>query len=262
MTTTIAVNNQKGGVAKTTTCLSLGACLAELGQSVLLLDLDPQANLTLSLGLKPDELRRTVGDALLGNTSLVSVSRESSVFDLDLAPANQGLAVLDKVLYGQPGYELRLKQRLAAMGDGHYEIILIDCPPAFSTLTLNALTAADLLIIPIQPEYYAAHSLRHILQLVRLTRERTNPRLAYRVLVTMYDRRNKICQVVLDQMRGELNGALLNTIIEVDTRLRESPASGQPITLYAPKTRGAQQYRALAQELMHKELMKDERPGH
>jgi len=262
MTTTIAVNNQKGGVAKTTTCLSLGACLAELGQSVLLIDLDPQANLTLSLGLKPEELRRTVGDALLGNTSLVSVSRESPVLGLDLVPANPGLAVLDKVLYGQPGYELRLKQRLEAMGDGRYETLLIDCPPAFSTLTLNALTAADLLIIPVQPEYYAGPSLRHILQLVKLTRERTNPRLAYRVLVTMYDRRNKISQVVLDQMRGEMNGAVFNTIIEVDTRLRESPASGQPITLYAPKTRGAQQYRALAQELMNKELIKNERSRH
>jgi len=246
----IAIHNQKGGVAKTTTCLSLGACLAELGQTVLLLDLDPQANLTLSLGLKPDELHRTVGDALLGNTSLVSVSRECPVLGLDIAPANQGLAVIDKVLYGRPGYEFHLEHRLKAMENGCYDLVLIDCPPSFGTLTLNALTVADLLIIPVQPEYYAAYSLRQIAQLIKLARERTNPRLTYRVLATMVDRRNKICQVILEQMRSKLNGALFNTLIEVDARLRESPAFGQPITLYAPKTRGAQQYRALAQELM------------
>jgi chromosome partitioning protein len=217
---------------------------------VLLIDLDPQANLTLSLGLKPDELRRTVGEALLGNTSLVSVSRESGVPGLDIAPANQGLAVLDKVLYGQKGYEFHLRHRLDAMRDGYYDVVLIDCPPAFGTLTLNALTAADLLIIPVQPECYAAHSLRHILELVKLARKRTNPRLSYRVLVTMYDRRNKICRATLEQMGQALGETLFNTIIEVDTRLRESPALGQPVTLYAPKTRGAHQYRALAQELM------------
>ncbi len=253
MATTIAISNQKGGVAKTTTCLSLGACLAEIGQSVLLIDLDPQANLTLSLGLRPEELRRTVGEALLGNTSLVSVSRESPVFDLDIVPANQELVVLDKILYGRKGYEFHLKNGLDAMGEGFYDVVLIDCPPSFGTLTLNALTAADLLIIPIQCEYYAAHSLRQIVELVKLVREKTNPRLIYRVLVTMYDRRNKICQVILEQMQRGLSRVLFKTIIEVDTKLRESPAFGQPITLYAPKTRGAQQYRALAEELMNHE---------
>lgn len=253
MATNIAISNQKGGVAKTTTCLSLGACLAEMGQSVLLIDLDPQANLTLSLGLKPEEMRRTVGDALLGNASLVSVSRESSVFDLDIVPANQGLVVLDKILYGRPGYEFHLKDGLNTMDDGSYDIVLIDCPPSFGTLTLNALTAADLLIVPVQCEYYAAHSLRQIIEMVRLVRGKTNPRLIYRVLVTMYDRRNKICQIILEQMQRGLSKVLFKTIIEVDTRLRESPVFGQPITLYAPKTRSTQQYRALAKELINDE---------
>jgi chromosome partitioning protein len=253
MATTIAISNQKGGVAKTTTCLSLGACLAEMGQSVLLIDLDPQANLTLSLGLRPEELRRTVGEALLGNTSLVSVSHESSVFDLDIVPADQGLAVLDKILYGRQGYEFHLRNGLNAMDGGLYNIILIDCPPSFGTLTLNALTAADLLIVPVQCEYYAAYSLRQIMGLVKLVREKTNPRLIYRVLVTMYDRRNKISQVILEQMQRGLNKVLFKTIIGVDTKLRESPAFGQPITLYEPKTRGAQQYRALAEELINYE---------
>jgi chromosome partitioning protein len=196
MTKIIAISNQKGGVAKTTTCVSLGACLAELNQSVLLIDLDPQAHLTVSLGLKPENLRRAVDDALLGYTSL------------------------------------------------------IDCPPSFNTLTLNGLAAADMLIIPVQCDYYAAYSLRHYMKMITQVREKMNPWLSYRVLVTMYDRRNKICQVILDQMQRGLNSALLNTIIEVDTKLRESPAFGQPITLYAPTTRGTEQYRALAKELM------------
>lgn len=247
----IAISNQKGGVAKTTTCLSLGACLAELGQAVLLIDLDPQANLTLSLGLQPDELRHTVDDALLGNASLVSVSRETSVFGLDIVPASQGLMVLDKILYGRKGYEFYLRNGLEAMGSGYYDLVLIDCPPSISTLTLNALTAADLLLIPAQCEFYAAHSLRQTMELIKLVREKTNPQLTYRVLVTLYDRRNRISQAVLEQMRQALGDVLFDTIIEVDTRLRESPAFGQPITCYAPGTRSAQQYRTLAKELLN-----------
>ena len=118
MTATVAISNQKGGVAKTTTCLSLGACLAELQKSVLLIDLDPQANLTLSVGLKPRELRRTVGDVILGNATLVSVSRESATSGMDIAPANQGLTVLDKVLYGRPGFQFRLRDELATLDQG------------------------------------------------------------------------------------------------------------------------------------------------
>ena len=251
MTKTIVVSNQKGGVAKTTTCLSLGASLSELGHFVLLVDLDPQAHLTLSMGLNPKKLRRSVHDALLGNNSLVSVSRESSVPGLDIIPANQRLVVLEKVLYGRNGFQNRLKRGLEAMGNGFYDFVLIDCPSALGTLTLNALTAADLLIIPIQCEYFAAHTLLNYMKLVQHMREKTNPQLAYRVLVTMYDRRNKICQVTLDQMQRGLSEAFFETIIEVDTKLRESPVLGQPVTFYAPKTRGAEQYRALAKELLN-----------
>lgn len=251
MVTTIAISNQKGGVAKTTTCLSLGACLAEMGRSVLLIDLDPHANLTLSLGLKPQELRRTISDALLGNTSLVAVSRESAVSNLDIIPANQELDVLDKILYERKAYEFYLKNKLDAMGKSLYEFVLIDCAPSSGPLTLNALTAADLVVIPVQCEYYAAHSLRQVMGLVRMVREKTNPRLIHRILVTMYNRRNRICRLIFDQMKCELSQILFKTVIEVDARLRESPAFGQPITRYAPNTRGAQQYRALAKELMN-----------
>ena len=250
MTKVIAISNQKGGVAKTTTCLSLGACLAEMGQMVLLIDLDPQANLTLSLGLNPQGLRRTVGDALLGNSSLVSVSRESPVFGLDILPANHGLTLLDKALYGRPGYQFRLKEGLGEIEQDFYNFVFIDCPPSLGTLTLNALTAADLAIIPIQCEYFAAKTLNRHIDVLKRVREKTNPRLAYRVLVTMYDQRNGICRVILGQMQRKLDSLLFETRIDVDTKLRESPVYGQPITLYAPKTRGAEQYRALAQELL------------
>ena len=249
MVATIVINNQKGGVAKTTTCLSLGACLAEMGHSVLLIDLDPQAHLTLSLGLNPNQLHRTITDALLRNNSLLSVSRESPVFDLDIVPANQNLALVDKLLYRQEGYEFQLKRSLEALED-YYEIVLVDCPPSVSALTLNALTAANLLIIPVQCEYYAAQSLERIIKLAKLVQAKTNSCLTYRLLVTMYDRRNKICRLIYERMRRHLSGVLFTTVIEVDTKLKESPAFGQPITHYAPDTRGAQQYRALARELM------------
>ncbi|MEE8391449.1 MAG: ParA family protein [Anaerolineae bacterium] len=251
MTRTIAISNQKGGVAKTTTCLSLGACLAEMKQSVLLIDLDPQAHLTVSLGVKPEKLRRAVDDALLGYTSLVSVSRESSILGLDIVPASRMLIVLDKILYGQKDYQFHLKRGLEAMGQDFYDFVLIDCPPSFNTLTLNGLAAADMLIIPVQCDYYAAYSLRYYIKMIHQVREKMNPWLTYQVLVTMYDRRNKVCQVILDQMQRGLNSTLFETIIEIDTKLRESPAFSQPITLYAPKTRGTEQYRALAKELMN-----------
>lgn len=250
---TITIANQKGGVAKTTTCLSLGASLAQRGRSVLLVDLDPQAHLTMSLGLNAVQLRRTIGDTLLANSPLVSVTRETDVPLLDLAPANQGLNMLDKLLYRLSNYESVLKNRLEAMDAGYYDVIIIDSPPFFGTLTLNALTAADLLIIPTQCEYYASRSLHHILQLLRLVRQKTNPALAYRVLITMFDRRNRISHIIRRQLERSFSDTLLETIIEVDTKLRESPIFGQPVTLYAPHTRGATQYRALAQELMNHE---------
>jgi len=246
----VAIANQKGGVAKTTTCLSLGASLAERGLSVLLIDLDPQAHLTVSLGVDPGGLRHSVKDAFLGNASLVSVTRETGVALLDLAPANEGLSTLDRLLYGRPRYEFFLRNCLDAMDRGYYDVTLIDCPPSFGTLMLNAFTAAELLVVPTLCEYYASLSLRQVLRLVQLVRRKTNSKLVYRVLITMFDRRNKISHTIRGQLEHSFSDALFETVIEVDTRLRESPIFGQPITLYAPRTRAAEQYRALAQELI------------
>jgi len=254
MSITIAISNQKGGVAKTTTCLSLGAALAEMGHGVLLIDLDPQANLTLSLGLDSKQLRRTVIDTLMGNNSLVGVSRQTNTSVLDIVPANSELTLVDKVFYKLPGYQFRLKQAIGRIFQGLYQYILLDCPPYLAPLTLNALTAADLLIIPVQCELYAAHSLRQIIGLALQMREQVNANLDYRVLVTMYDERNKISRIILEQMQNELGKVLFKTIIQIDTKLRECPAFGKPITSYAPKSRAAQQYRALAQELQCQEI--------
>lgn len=236
-------------MAKTTTCLSLGACLVELGYSVLLVDLDPQAHLTLSLGLQPEKLSRTVGEALLANLTLVAASRESSLAGLDLVPANQELAVTEKLLAGHKGSEFYLRRRLAGLNPELYDYVLLDCPPAFGPLTLNALTAAQLLLLPVQCEYYGVQSLYRTLRLARLVQQKTNPGLRCQVLVTMFDQRSRLSRAILAQLQQQLAALLCQTLIAVDTKLKESPAYAQPITRYAPKSRGAQQYRALAQEL-------------
>ena len=250
---TIAIGSQKGGVSKTTTTLSLGASLAAnngASRSVLLIDLDPQANLTMALGINPNDVRRMVGDALLDQSSLLAVSRESPIANLDLVPANQGLLMLDKALFGRPGFEYRLKQQLTGPQTSQYDLVLCDCPPAFGTLTLNALTAADLLIIPVACEYFAARSLQQFIELLNLVKNNTNPGLQYRILITMFDKRNRISHIIHDQIRARFGAAVFNTIISIDTKLRESQVIGQPITHYAPHARSTEEYRALAAELM------------
>ncbi len=247
MTYVIAVANEKGGVAKTTTALSLGAAMVEQHQKALVVDLDAQANLTLAMGIKPKDLNGTVSDVLLGSGDLESITHETPLPGLDLAPANNSLLMAERFLEVRDDHEYLLKRALERVSE--YDTVILDCPPALGSITRLALTAADLLIIPTQCEYFSAHALQDVLEMIRDVRATTNPRLRYRLLLTMVDRRNRIHRTLYEQVRNAFGTAVFDSIIEVDTRLRESPIFAQPITVYAPNSRGAEQYRQLAKEL-------------
>lgn len=246
----VAISSQKGGVAKTTTCLSLGAALAERGKSVLLVDLDPQAHLTRALGVNPEQVRRSVGDVLLKQSTLLQVSRESAWSNLDLVPADRGLILVEKVLYGSKGYEFRLRASLEALQGRYYEIVLFDCPPSFGPLTLNALSASNLVIIPVTCEPFAAQSLQAFMKLLEMLRSNANPLIDHRLLVTMYDNRTRLARLIYDQYRQKYSAKMFETKIPLDNKLRESSVFSRPITQYAANARSAQEYRSLAEELM------------
>ena len=249
MTHIIAIANAKGGVAKTTTTLSLGASLAEMGKKVLLIDLDPHANLTLSLGFKPASFERTVAGLLLGNDDLNGAVIPTNFRDLELVPSNHELNLAEPHLLVRADYMMLLDATLKDTQS--YDTIIIDCPPTTGTLTKNALSAADLLIIPTQPEYFSAHALRDMLNLILAIRQENNPKLRYRILLTMLDKRNRIHRSLAEQIRTAFNEAIYEVEIEIDTRLRESAILGQPINQYAPESRATKQYRALAEETGH-----------
>jgi chromosome partitioning protein len=250
MTTTITLSNEKGGVAKTTSALSVGAALAEMGQRVLLVDLDPQANLTLALGYEPGEAQRTSADVLLDMVPVLSARRSTDVTNLDLVPGASRIESAEQFLPVRSDYTTVLRRALRVVPSLPYEYVVIDCPPALGAITINALTAADLLVIPTQPEYFSAYALRNMMSLIRRVRQDGNAELAYRVLVTMLDRRNRSHRNIYEQLRGTFGAGVLTTVIEIDTKLRESPIAGLPITQYKSGTRGSVQYRVLAQELM------------
>lgn len=243
----ITVANEKGGVAKTTTVLSLGGALVEAGFEVLLVDLDAQANLSLGLGVDPGKVRRSIADVLLNSASLLNISRETSIPGLDLAPSNMDMGLAERFLSIRQDYEHVLQNAIKNVPP--YDYILLDCPPSLGAVSLNALTAADLIIIPTQPEYFSVHGLRGVLATIRRIRNQGNPNLSYRVLITMMDRRNRIHRTLSDQLRATFGDGVLQTVIEIDTKLRESTVVGLPITQYFTRSRSALQYRALAQEL-------------
>jgi chromosome partitioning protein len=247
MTYTIAVANQKGGVAKTTTTLSLGGALARTGLDVLLVDLDPQANLTLALGSEAGRQPGAIADVFLREASISSISRPSPVAGLDFVPSVVEMENAEQMLPLRQSYEYVLKNSL----QDHlpYDVILVDCPPAVGALTTNALIAADLLIIPTQPEYFSAFALRHMMGVIRTVRARGNPALIYRILITMRDLRNRIHRSLCEQLKTTFGDGLFETVIDVDTKLRESAVAGLPITSYAQHSRSALQYSALALEL-------------
>lgn len=253
MSQVVAISNQKGGVAKTTSCISLGACLAERGNKTLLIDLDPQANLSLSLGIHDDEVDETISDAI--ETSLNprklkwdELIRKTSLNGLDLIPSDARLWTVERLISEKPGYETELIQ-LIERWKKDYDYILIDCSPSLGPLTIMALTASDRVLVPIQTEFLAAVGLVRLIETVDAVKEHTNPRLDFNLLAVMYDQRNSICRDVLQKLKENFPEKLFKTVIGVDTRLKECVASGQPITVYDPKTRASLQYAQLAEEL-------------
>ena len=249
MPRTLAVSNEKGGVAKTTTTLSLGAALVELGNRVLLIDLDAQANLTLALGFEPGENENTSSNVMLDNIPLLDVRKKTDVENLDLIPSSSRIEISEQFLPVRTNYTTILQKAIRSTSLP-YDFIILDCPPALGAITKNALTASDLLLIPTQAEYFSAYALRHMMTLIRNVREQDNPNLAYRILVTMLDRRNRTHRNIHEQLRTTFGDGVFNTVIEMDTKLRESPIAGLPITHYKSGARGSTQYRVLAQELI------------
>jgi chromosome partitioning protein len=246
----IAFANQKGGVAKTTSTLSIGGALVQRGYDVLLIDLDPQANLTLGLGQDPKTLRAAISDVFFNAASLLSITRPGNIPGLDLAPCNANMDVAERFLPLRHSYEGLLRQAIQTTTHMPYEFILIDCPPVIGAVTLNAIVAADLLIIPTQPEYFSAHALRTMMLAIRQVRSRYNPNLAYRILITMFDRRNRIHRQVSEQIRQTFQDGVLQSMIQVDTKLRESVLQGLPITHYK-NSRSVAQYQSVAEELIN-----------
>lgn len=245
----IAMSNEKGGVAKTTSTLSLGAALAELNYRVLLIDLDPQANLSLALGMELEETNITSADILLESAAVKTAIRKSENTNLDIVPSSFRIENAEQFLPMRNQYLTTLRAALEA-DPLPYDYILLDCPPALGAITLNALSAANLLIIPTQAEYFSAYALRNMMGTIRRIRQDVNPGLAYRILVTLLDRRNRTHRNIFEQLQATFGHGVFTTVIEIDTKLRESPIAGVPIIHYKPASRGSQQYRVLAQELI------------
>jgi chromosome partitioning protein len=245
----VAICNQKGGVAKTTTTLALGACFVERGVRTLVVDLDPQANLTFNLGLEPDKVPFSVAEVLAGEVAPPQAVMESNLPGLNIIPSNVSMLDIGRKLYQIPDYEFLLRRALKERALKDYAVVWLDCPPSVGPLNINALTAADLLIVPTQCEYYSIQALTDMFELINVIRDRTNPLLTYRLLVTMFDGRGKFHADMLEQLRDYFRDGLLSTTIGFDTKLREAQAAGLPITIHAPQSRGARQYRQLAEEL-------------
>lgn len=246
----ISIANEKGGVAKTTTALSLGAALSENGRKVLLIDLDPQANLTLAVGLEPAKLERTARNVLLESEPLLNVACPTNMANVDIVPANSTMEQVEQTLPVYINYTQRLRTMLRAAEPLPHHYVLIDCPPSLGAITLNALVASHLLLIPTQAEYFSAYALRDMMTIIRQVRAGGNPALAYRILITMLDQRNRTHRDIREQLERTFGVGLFKTMIEIDTKLRESPILGLPITQYKPTSRGALQYRSLAEELI------------
>jgi len=245
----IAVANQKGGVGKTTTAINLAAALALQGHATLLLDLDPQGSATTGVGARPAEGEDTVYEALLGGRTLAEIVRPTGIEQLHVAPATRDLVGAEIELVSQLARENRLYDALISVRT-RYEFILIDCPPSLTLLTVNALRAADSVLVPLQCEYYALEGLTALLDTVGRVRDALNPALALEgLLLTMFDGRNSLARQVQDEVRAHFGDQVFRTVIPRNVRVSESPSHGVPVLLYDPSSRGAAAYRALAREI-------------
>lgn len=253
MSRIIAIANQKGGVGKTTTSINLSACLAEEGKKILVIDLDPQGNTTSGLGMDKDEMENTVYELILGECSVNQSIHETDIENLSLIPSNVNLAGAEIELLGINDKEYILKNAIDYVRDD-YDFILIDCPPSLNMLTVNAMTTADSILVPIQCEYYALEGISQLIHTIDLVQKRLNPELKMEgVVFTMYDSRTNLSNEVVENVKENLNTTIYNTIIPRNVRLAEAPSHGLPINLYDKKSAGAESYRLLAKEVIGRE---------
>lgn len=248
----IAVANQKGGVGKTTTTINLSSSLAEKGYKVLVVDMDPQGNATGGLGIEKNELDKTLYELLREECTIEECVTQSVVENLLVIPSNRQLAGIELEFIGQENMQYVLKEKLDGI-KGQYDFIVIDCPPALGTLTINAMTATHSVIVPIQCEFYALDGLSQLIYTLELVKESLNPDLKIDgILFTMYDGRTNLSVQVVENVREHLDQPIYKTLIPRNVRLAEAPSHGLPITLYAPKSIGAERYRELADEVIKK----------
>ena len=248
----IAIANQKGGVGKTTTAINLSACLAEAGQKVLVIDIDPQGNTTSGFGLSKTDIEKTVYEVILRECNIKEAIVEDAVENLDILPSNVNLAGAEIDLIDVENREYTLKESISEIRD-RYDYIILDCPPSLSMLTVNAMTAADTVLVPIQCEYYALEGLSQLMHTISLVQNRLNPDLEMEgVVFTMYDARTNLSLQVVENVKENLKQTVYKTIIPRNVRLAEAPSHGLPINYYDSKSAGAESYRLLAQEVIHR----------
>lgn len=250
----IAVANQKGGVGKTTTSINLSSCIAAKGKKVLVIDIDPQGNTTSGFGIEKNELENTVYELILGDCTIEDCILKEIFPNISILPSNVNLAAAEIELIGVEKKEFILKNEIDWIRN-NYDFILIDCPPSLNLLTVNAMTTADSVLVPIQCEYYALEGLSQLIHTVNLVKERLNPELVMDgVVFTMYDSRTNLSSQVVDNVKGHLNQKIYNTMIPRNIRLAEAPSYGKPINLYDPKSAGAESYMQLAEEVINNNI--------